>query len=97
DDAPGVAEGAGDRDDPCRLRHSVVLLLDRRPTTRWASACWSMANRPARRQNHATGWRPSLVQVGGYVSADGEQGGKDEQGHFLATDVTVTRNGHTVR
>jgi len=36
------------------------------------------------------------IQVGDYVDADGEQGGKDEQGHFLAEDVTITRAGHTV-
>jgi hypothetical protein len=37
------------------------------------------------------------IRVGDYVQADGEQGGREEQGHFIADDVDVTRNGSRVR
>ncbi|MCC6179481.1 MAG: hypothetical protein IT305_29580 [Chloroflexi bacterium] len=37
------------------------------------------------------------IQVGDYLEAEGEQGGREEQGRFIATDVTVRRGGQRVR
>jgi hypothetical protein len=36
------------------------------------------------------------VQVGDYLDVEGEQGGRDEAGHFLGEDVTITRAGRRV-
>ena len=37
------------------------------------------------------------IQAGDYLEAEGWQGGKEEQGRFIAEDVTVSRNGRRVR
>ena len=36
------------------------------------------------------------VQVGDYLEADGEQGGREEQGRFIVETITILRNGHRV-
>jgi len=37
------------------------------------------------------------IRPGDYLNADGEQGGREEQGHFLVENLTITRGGHRVR
>jgi hypothetical protein len=37
------------------------------------------------------------IRVGDYLEVDGAQGGKEEQGHFIADEVTIWRNGRKVR
>ncbi len=37
------------------------------------------------------------VLPGDYVSVDGEQGGREEQGRFIAEEIEITRSGQRVR